>query len=503
MSPPLIHELVVRAAADHGDNIAVVDGDRTLTYAELDARSSRVANLLIDHGMRAGDRVGLLLEKSLEAVVGIYGALKTGAVYVPLDDQAPTRRLAYIARDAGIRFLVSSPARAAHAEAVSDAGAPFEHVLGSEKLPWDAVDSRPATLPAARTGPDSLAYVLYTSGSTGEPKGVMLSHENGMAFVDWAAREVGVSSQDRLSSHAPFHFDLSTFDLYAAAWAAAPVVLVPRSAMVFPVELARFIREAEITVWYSVPSALTLLVLRGGLDQSPPASLRAIIFAGEVFPTKYLARLIELLPAPGYFNFYGPTETNVCTWFEVRRDEPLPESLPIGRPLPGITAIIEDENGRPVAEGEPGELLIRGPTVMHGYWGDPERTARALTTTGPQRTYRTGDLVRVDARGDLEYLGRRDAQVKTRGYRVELGEIEAALNALPAVAEAAVVAIPDDEITHRLKAFVVTDVPTPSGELIRLCREQLPPYMIPEEFEFRESLPRSTTGKVNRRALQG
>lgn len=502
MRLPRLHELLQRAAERDGEALAVVDGVRALSYAQLDRRSAQLAALLAQRGVRPGDRVGLLLEKSLEAVVGIYGVLKTGAAYVPLDEQAPVRRLAYIARDAEIRCLISSPRKEPEVAALVEEGAAFDAVVGSSELPWTVLDALDAHAPAVSVGPDSMAYILYTSGSTGEPKGVMLSHENGMAFVDWAAREVGVRSEDRLSSHAPFHFDLSTFDLYASAWAGAAVVLVPRETAIFPIEMARWIREQAITIWYSVPSALTQLVLHGRLEDGAPPPLRVVIFAGEVFPTKYLARLMQRLPHTRYLNFYGPTETNVCTWYEVPADRPLPpESLPIGRSLPCVSARVEGADGAPVARGEVGELLIAGPTVMHGYRGDPGRTVRALTVRDGVRTYRTGDLVHENADGELIYVGRRDAQIKTRGYRVELGEIEAALNALEVVVEAAVVAVPDEAVTNRLRAFVVVRGKLADGELARRCRERLPHYMIPEEFELRQELPRSSTGKVDRAAL--
>ena len=507
----MIHDLLSAAAGREGARIAVVDGDRELSYAELDARSSSLAAAMVDRGVQPGDRVGLLLEKSLEAVIAIYGTLKAGAVYVPLDDQAPVRRLAYIARDAGIRCLVSSEAKADVCRQMRDEGVPLQTIIGAaggpdekqspEWLQWNAVEGYPPVPPFAGD-PDALAYILYTSGSTGEPKGVMLSHANGLAFVLWAAGEVGVVPEDRLSSHAPFHFDLSIFDLFAAASGAATLVLVPRELSLFPVMLARFIAEQSITVWYSVPSALTALVQRGELKSPSLPTLRVVIFAGEVFPIKHLARLMELVPNPRYLNFYGPTETNVCTWYEVPRDDSLAADLPIGKPLPGVSAVIALDDGAPAPEGELGELVIGGPTVMHGYWKDPTRTDRALRVEGDTRYYRTGDLVRRRSDGELIFAGRRDAQIKTRGYRVELGEIEAALNAIEAVVEAAVIAVPDDSITNRLKAFVVTSAPVSEAQLTRLCRERLPRHMIPDEIELRSELPKSSTGKIDRRALQ-
>ncbi len=508
-----IHQLLCDAAQDDGERIAVVDAERELSYAELDARSNSLAATLIECGVKSGDRVGLLLEKSIESVIAIYGTLKAGATYVPLDDQAPVRRLAYIARDAAIACIVSSETRANVCRRMAEEGVALRTVIGctgrdegEQRIPqwlaWSDVEQRAPVAPSIEVDPNALAYILYTSGSTGEPKGVMLSHANGLAFVEWAAREVGITPQDRLSSHAPFHFDLSTFDLFAAACAGATVVLVARELSIFPVTLTRFIAEQAITVWYSVPSALTALVLRGELDGIPLPSLRVVIFAGEVFPTKYLKQLMELVPQPRYLNFYGPTETNVCTWYEVPCGDPLLESLPIGRPLPGVRALIAREDGAPVQEGEVGELVIGGPTVMHGYWADPERTARSLRGEGDERHYRTGDLVRRRGDGELLFVGRRDTQIKTRGYRVELGEIEAALSSIESVIESAVVALPDETITNRLKAFVVTSTPVSEAQLTRLCRDRLPSHMIPDEIEFRSELPKSSTGKVDRRALQ-
>lgn len=508
----MIHDLVSAAARREGARIAVIDGDRELSYAELDARSSSLAAAMVDRGVEPGDRVGLLLEKSLEAVIAIYGALKAGAVYVPLDDQAPVRRLAYIANDAGIRCLVSAEAKADVCRGMLAEGVPLQTVIGAagepdgerspEWLQWSAVDGFPPTPPPVESDPDALAYILYTSGSTGEPKGVMLSHANCLAFVRWATGELAVAPVDRLSSHAPFHFDLSTFDLFAAARGAATVVLVPRELSIFPVMLARFIAEQAITIWYSVPSALTALVLRGELENTPLPALGAVIFAGEVFPVKYLKRLMELVPHARYINFFGPTETNVCTWYEVPRDDSLADGLPIGRPLPGVSAVIVQEDGTPAPEGELGELVIGGPTVMRGYWEDPERTARTLSVEGEERYYRTGDLVSLRSDGELLFAGRRDTQIKTRGYRVELGEIEAALNAIEVVVEATVIAVPDEAITNRLKAFVVAGAPVTETELARLCRDRLPGHMIPDEIELRPELPKSSTGKVDRRALQ-
>jgi L-proline---[L-prolyl-carrier protein] ligase len=509
----LLQHLLLRSAESHPDRVAVEDLDRRLTYAELEERSNRFANLLIEAGVGHGDRVGLYIEKSLEAVVAIYATVKAGAVYVPLDPRAPASRLAYIVSDCDIRVAASSPAMSAAWQELRELGAPLETVVidgtpdrvdaGVRVLTAPDIDRMDGSAPKVSAVDLDLAYILYTSGSTGSPKGVMLSHLNALTFVRWAVDRFEVACTDRLSNHAPLHFDLSVFDLFAAASAGATVVLVPPELSVFPVQIRDFIRERELTIWYSVPSILSMLTVRGGLIEGDLPRLRTVLFAGEVFPTKYLRRLMELLPHVGFLNLYGPTETNVCTYFPVPRlPEDQTEPVPIGRAIDDVEVFAVDDAGDPVAPGEVGELLVRGTTVMRGYWGDAERTGRAISRNGlGDDVYRTGDLVRQDANGDYRLLGRRDHQIKSRGYRIELGDIEAALFAHPQVVEAAVAAVPDPLVTNRIKAWVVTHGGLTERELVRFCGERIPHYMIPEEIELRDSLPQTSTGKVDRQAL--
>lgn len=513
----VLGDLLRDAARVRPDGTAVVDGTRVLSYAELDDLSDRVARLLGELGVGRGDRVGLFLEKSADAVVGLYGVLKAGAAYVPIDAHSPVTRAGYIANNCRVRCLISASSRRTSWPELLRLAPSIENVvvldaqtgeLDAGALPVvgiERVTGQPVGPPDVDVIDQDVAYILYTSGSTGEPKGVTLTHRNAMTFVDWAADEFHVGPTDRLSSHAPFHFDLSVFDLFAAAHGGATLVLVPASASVFPLEVARFIRDEQITVWYSVPSILTALTTQGAIGQGDAATLRTILFAGEVFPTKHLRALMGLLPHVRFANLYGPTETNVCTWYEV---PPLPddqlETIPIGRAITNDELYVVADDGTRATQGEVGELYVRGGTVMRGYWADPERTERLLVpdpfaAAFPDPVYRTGDLVREEKDGNLRYLGRRDAQIKSRGYRIELGEIEAALNTHPAVRECAVVAIPDELITNRIKAYVVSEAG--ERELVRFCNERIPKYMIPQTFEFRETLPKTSTGKTDRRAL--
>jgi amino acid adenylation domain-containing protein len=481
----VLHALLERAARNRPGHPAVSDGGRVATYAELDQRADALAGALVDMGVRRGDRVGVLLEKSIDAVACLYGVMKAGAAYVPLDPRAPGPRLAQVLADCDVRCVLGS-------------GDP---VGGVEVLDAAAVPPTSRGPVAAPVASEDLAYILYTSGSTGAPKGVMVSHANALAFVRWTGAAFGVTGDDRLSSHAPFHFDLSVFDLYAAAAAAATVVLVPPEASVFPAELRRFVAQERITVWYSVPSVLTQLASRARLSPGDLPSLRAVLFAGEVFPTRYLRQLMSALPHARFANLYGPTETNVCTWYEVDRP---PEDdrtiIPIGRPIEATRVAVVGDDGRP------GELYVQGPTVAQGYWNDAARTAARFVTDPrpdlPGRWYRTGDLVEEAADGNLRFLGRGDGQIKSRGYRIELGDVEATVYAHPAVVDCAVVAVPDELVTARLHAFAVVDGDVAGADLARFCTDRLPRYMVPETFELCPALPRTATGKVDRRALE-
>jgi amino acid adenylation domain-containing protein len=516
----LLHGLLEASAAVRPDATAVVDRDRQLLYGDLDAQANRLAHLLLDLGLARGDRMGLFIDKSAEAVVAYYGALKAGAIVVPLDPHSPVARVAHIAVDAGMRFLATGTRQLDVLGELCRRAPVLERlvVVDGDDLEREAAGRRATmvgrsalagqaeTPPGVTVGERDVAYVLYTSGSTGRPKGVTLSHLNAMTFVDWAVGEFAVTSADRLSSHAPLHFDLSVFDLFAASKAGASVALVPAELVPFPVEVAAFMEQRQISVWYSVPSALSMLVLHGNLGARRLPHLQTVLFAGEVFPTKYLVRLMELLPHRRFCNLYGPTETNVCTWYDVPS---LPSSatapIPIGRPIDGVEVHAVGADDRTVAPGEVGELCVRGPSVMQGYWGDAERTAQAMRPIKhiPSKwpTYRTGDLVRLADDGDYVFLGRRDAQIKRRGYRIELGEIESAVYAHPAVVEAAIIAIPDEAATTRILAYVVARDGLQASDLTEFVLERIPRYMLPDELEFRAALPKTSTGKVDRRAL--
>lgn len=511
----LLSQLLSHSVQRDRDKLAVVHEQRSYTYHELDAASNRFAHQLRSAGVIRGDRVGLYLEKSLAAVAALFGILKLGAAYVPLDPAAPPQRVAYIIANCQMKALVSTTAKAA---ALQESLAAQGHLPAVVCVDEEALGSRPegtrspsvGELPDPGTIEHDLAYILYTSGSTGNPKGVMISHRAALTFVDWACATFTVQPTDRVSNHAPFHFDLSTFDLFATIKAGGTVVLVSPALSVFPLNLAKFMAEQRITIWYSVPSALTRLVLYGNLPQFDLSALRTILFAGEVFPVKYLRQLMTLIPHASYHNLYGPTETNVCTWYTVPPLDPdRTEPISIGKGCANSEMLVLNDRDQIVSPGEVGELCVRGPGLMRGYWGLPERTAQSLIHyvvyphLGAEALYRTGDLVREEDDGNYTYLGRRDNQIKSRGYRIELGEIETVLYSHPDIEEAAVIPIPDEEIGNQIKAFVVLR----NGQVVTrnqvdaFCAARLPKYMAPHQVEFRHALPKTSTGKVDKTQL--
>jgi amino acid adenylation domain-containing protein len=511
-----LHQSFVETAASRPERLAVVEpGSGAITYGDLDRLSDRLRDRLVALGVRRGDRVGLYLRKSIDAVAAIYGALKSGAAYVPVDPGAPPARNAYIMQNCSVRVVVIEAAfEAAFRAELSGERAPPELLVLSDvgggcglDRALERIAGSAETAGTAASAPGDLAYILYTSGSTGKPKGVMLSHDNAVSFVDWCSEVFGPVADDRFSSHAPFHFDLSILDIHVPLKHGAAVVLIAEDTGKDPQRLAQLVAAENISVWYSAPSILSLLAQYGNLSGHDHSRLRLVLFAGEVFPVKHLRTLCGLWPEPRYFNLYGPTETNVCTFHEV--PTPVPdertEPYPIGRVCSHLAGKVVDETGRIVAPGEEGELCIAGRGVMQGYWSLPEQTARGfLLDRDGVPWYRTGDVVVESMPGSYLYRGRRDRMVKRRGYRVELGEIEAGLYQHPKVKEAAVVAHPDEEAGVRITAFLsAIEVKRPSLiEMKRFCSERLPLYMIPDRFSWHDALPKTSTDKIDYQRLK-
>jgi amino acid adenylation domain-containing protein len=338
----------------------------------------------------------------------------------------------------------------------------------------------------------------------------MLSHLNSLTFVNSAHDFFKIEKDDRFSNVCPLHFDMSVFDLFVAFKAGATVVIIPETTTIFPVKLAEVIAKNKISVWNSVPSVLSLLTTYKKLDSHDVSSLRLILFAGELFPIKYLRRLREAIPGARLCNMYGQTEANSSTYHWV---DQLPSDAkaprPIGRPLPNFDVFVLDEDGKQVnGPGEEGELYVRASSVALGYWGEVEKTEKSfvknpLRPDAQERVYKTGDLVHLDSDGNYVFLGRKDHMIKSRGYRIEIGEIETVLCNHPEIRNAVVIPIPDELLGNRISVIIVPFTPGRINreDILQYCSQQLPKYMIPEIIEFCDSLPSTASGKVDRKKL--
>lgn len=518
-SPRTLQQLLEESAGRYAERIAVEEpGRASMRYGELAALSDLLRDRLWRRGVRPGDRVGIYMRKSVDAIASIFGVLKAGASYVPVDCDAPPARCAYILDNCDVKAVLTEERLATALRDELGRLDASPEILAFDDTAADPIPLRilleeeerldPARMVATiSSAPTDLAYILYTSGSTGKPKGVMLTHEAAFCFIDWCSSVFEPSAEDVFSSHAPLHFDLSIHDVFVSLKHGAKLVLIGEQLGKDPLKLGALIAEQRISVWYSTPSILSLLANHGKLERHNYSPLRLVLFAGEVFPIPRLRAVRELWPLPRYFNLYGPTETNVCTYYEVSGGIPenRTEPLPIGRICPPLRGRVVDEAGADVRPGEEGELVVNGPGVMTGYWNLAERNAVAfLTTKRGERWYRTGDLVVEDADGVYRFHGRRDRMVKRRGYRIELGEIEAGLTGHPDVREVAVVALPDRDGGVRIAAHLsLHSAERPSVIAFKqYAAEHLPRYMVPDVFVFIDALPRTSTDKIDYQTLK-
>jgi amino acid adenylation domain-containing protein len=467
----MLLEPFLRQCRLHPEAPALREGEREIGYGELLERSLAVAAALRRLGVGPGQRAAVFLERGIPAVTALFGVLLAGAAYVPLDLRNPAARLAFIARDAGASVLLG-------------VGEPPDGWQGQTWLDVSACPAAAAPSPAAIETSD-LAMILYTSGSTGRPKGVAMSHGAVAAFAEWAADLVDLCPSDRIAGSAPLFFDLSTFDLYAVLGRGASLHFVPAPLTLAPARLSAWLRDQAITGWYTVPSLLSFLAYKGNPAKTPLDALRFLIFAGEVLATPALLRLAEWLPHTALYNFFGPTETNVCGYWPVDRQRLDPaEAIPIGLPACGATLRIDEPDG---------ELWVRGPTLLSGYWSEG-RLHGALNEEG---WYPTGDRVSRNARGEYLFHGRLGRMLKCSGYRVEPAEIEHALDALPGVRESAVVGLDDPTAGQRPAAVLTLAPPATLGEIRKALQLKLPAYMQPSRYLLVDALPRLGNGKVD------
>lgn len=521
MSSSLLQTYADQKANSCPEKQAITDGKLSLTYKELSLQSNMLARCLISAGLERGDHVVLCMTRSPHFVLGMMGVLKADAVYVPIQAETPSQRRQKIMRDCRPKVMVCD-STTIHKILMEGSFSEFPPVLvflgGDYEVPQEhrnrvirpqQVNSYSSEFLAYKNDEDDLACLHYTSGSTGDPKGVMISHRNIDEYVAWAVDCIDISDHDRILGTAPFHFDMSLFDVYCSLRAGATLCIANEKLLLFPQLLVGFAEAENITIWKGVSSLLMYLARTGAVSWGRLPTLQKILFSGEVFHTKYLIQWMSMFPGKSFYNAYGPTEaTGISMYYHV---ECMPlsadERIPLGKPCENTEVFLLDDNKKPVQPGEPGEIYIKGVCVTKGYLNDPEKTRTAFSddSSNPmrkERIYKTGDYARLRPDGNYEFLGRRDNQVKYMGYRIDLSDIEQSLVSTPGVRDAGVILAESSAGNLiELVAYIEIDEGVSLFEIIPWLKDKLPPYMIPKQIHAIKRVPKANSGKIDRQAL--
>ena len=506
----LLHDSLLVSGSDRPDKIAVATEEESVTYGKLLDRAQRFARGLQEHGVRRGDRVAVFLENSVSTVVGIYGALLAGAVFVVVNPQTKADKLAYMLRDCDAVAVITDGRLALVVAAVAEQlpslrtvvqvgefqpGVPYAVPLESLMAASTAVPMPTATIPL------DLAALVYTSGSTGKPKGVMLSHQN-MAFAQGSLVEyLRLSADDRILNVLPLAFDYGLYQALMAVHLGATLIL--ETSFSFPAKVIQRAQDEQVTVFPGVPTVFaTLLSMHRHRPLALP-SVRRFTNTAAHLPDEYIPGLREMAPGALIYKMYGLTECKRVCYLEPELALTKPSS--VGKAIPGTEVFVLDDDGQRVPPGVTGTLHVRGPHVMMGYWNLPRETEHMLKP-GPypgERMLCTHDLFRTDEDGFLYFVGRTDDIIKSRGEKVSPVEVENALATIAGVKEAAVVGVADGLLGQAIRAFVVlhTDVSMTEREFKRACMERLENYMVPRDVVFLGELPKTESGKVRHKSL--
>jgi acyl-CoA ligase (AMP-forming) (exosortase A-associated) len=518
----LIHHMLRASAGRAPEKEALVHGSQRLTYREVASRTAGLAHGLRQAGLERGDRVAIYLEASIPQVISIFGISEADGVFVPINALLHAEQVAYIAKDCGIRALITTPAKLAELASVLSqvSSLKFVIVAGEGDVPslsrpclrFDEL-CRLAPSPAAseRAISKDLGAILYTSGSTGKPKGVMLSHANVMAGSTIVSTYLGITEKERILAVLPFSFDAGLNQLMTAFQLGATLVLIN---FVFAREIVQTLLKERITGLAGVPTVWSLLAQANStLQKQPLPDLRYITNTGGAMPQSVLAVLRKALSTTRIFLMYGLTEAFRSTYLPPEELDRRPTSM--GKAIPDTEIIVLNEQGQRCKPGEVGELVHRGPTVSMGYWGRPEDTNRALRPNpllppelgDCEKVCYSGDLVKMDEDCFLYFIGRRDAMIKSSGFRISPTEVEEVIFQSGRAQLAAVIGVPDEMLGQAIKAFVVprngSHGAVPDAEaLIAFCAEKLPRYMVPKTVEFIDEMPKTSSGKVDYPALR-
>ena len=489
------------------DNTAYADEKKEITFAQLRAQARAIACELTERGLFKKP-IAVFLEKGVDVLVSFMGAAYSCNFYSPIDVDMPGSRVNKILEVLEPAVVITTGALQEVFSAYDYKGdfLLLEEVLASGAGAEKEVSAREAALDAARRkGIDTdLLYVLFTSGSTGVPKGVTINHRAVIDYIDWVTETFSITEKDSFGNQAPFYFDNSILDIYSTLKTGATTYIIPKTLFAQPVPLLEYLREKKINTIFWVPSALIVVAkLKAFKNVDLSDTLRRVLFCGEVMPNKQLNVWRKFLPDVQYANLYGPTEiTDACTYYIVDREFSDEEPLPIGIPMPNTDILVLNEKNEPVTGEEPGELCVRGTSLSMGYYRNPEKTREAfvqnpLNQAVPELIYRTGDVVKYNERGEIIYLSRKDFQIKHMGHRIELGEIETAVSSLP---EISLNCCLYDEKRQKIVLFIEEELD--KAYINEKISHLVPEYMLPNKVIRVEKMPINANGKIDRVKLK-
>lgn len=510
---PLLHDYLAFSAARLGDKVALVCGKQRVTYAEIETRADALAHELAASGTGPGDRVMIFADNTVETVVGFWAALKANAVACIVNPLTKSDKLAYLLNDCRPTALVTDahlmatfglPARRCPSLKLLVVSGPVDDAdigLLPNAVRWEAVIAAGGRPPARACIDIDLAAIVYTSGSTGDPKGVMLTHRNMMTACTSIASYLRIAEDEVILNVLPLAFDYGLYQMIMAFRTGARLVL--ERSFAFPAQVLGLVGQEKVTGFPGVPTIFATLADLKSLKDFDLSSIRYVTNTAAALPVKHIRMLRGLFPEARIYSMYGLTECKRCTYLPPEDIDRKPDS--VGIAIPNTQMWIVDADDRRVGPGVVGQLVIRGATVMKGYWGKPEATARKLKPgplPGEQVLY-TGDFCRMDEEGYLYFVGRSDEIIKSRGEKVAPKEVENALLDIQGIKEAAVIGVPDDILGEAIKAFVVVEQGTSVSEkqIQRECQRRLESFMVPKYIVISESLPRTDTGKLRKAAL--
>jgi D-alanine--poly(phosphoribitol) ligase subunit 1 len=482
----------------------------SLNYVDLNALTNRIANYLIGQNVMANDVVAILNNKSANAYATMLACLKIGAIYTNLDPKSPVERFK--------RMLdICSPKQILYYDEVRDDikvecdrnsnSTSYSNEKFEKKL---SAFSSDLNFEMNIINGDTPAYIMFTSGSTGFPKGVVISHQNILNFINWSKQTYDIVDKDVFTNINPMHFDNSVFDFYSSLFTGASLVPIGEELTRNPRKLVEALNIVNPTIWFSVPSMLVFVLNMRALRDSDLPTLRVVTFGGEGFPKNQLRKLWKLWSSRVRFvNVYGPTEcTCICSSYDVVEDDmKLDDLLPLGYMAPNFYGVVADINGKEQKEGETGELLIGGPNVGIGYYGDSKKTSEVFISNPniekyKKRVYRSGDLVKIDEKTKMFlFAGRKDNQIKRMGYRIELEEIENAFNSIDFISESAVVYVDNEKYSSKIIACLCAEKQE-DDLVVNILKKYLPSYMLPDLFFYYDILPKNQNGKIDRLKLK-